>query len=453
MADYEDGRVNFYHIVIVDPGTGFVVVEEDARGWSLPFCHGRAIERGSLHVARYLSRLNLPGSLVYMVPARDRRGDCQAWHCVVRASEPTELETRYLSRDPERLDPGRSLIPGQIAALERYLAWQKQPPRGGPFVNLCWLDDVRQWIDARLLPESTLGASVVTLYRATPAEVVAVFETHGGAVCFKGRTPGLRQEAALTSLLAKHFPEHFAQPLAYDERRGWWLTQRIRGRCLSMTPTLAEAMQVIETMARIQRDAVELSDKIRALGVATLDAQGCQRFVERLVQYFERASLRREIESSWSRARLDRTIAALRWLCSSLASHEIPTSWVHTDLAFGNVIVNEAGAISFIDLEGSCLGIPCVAAQQFLENFNVSFESEQSRCELIANRLAEVWGAAWPAAQLRAAFRLMPAASSLYRLMKASDPNSAWMLDRWTDQAPHPRDIESLVTQVESIRG
>lgn len=237
-----------------------------------------------------------------------------------RADDPLE----WMALDA--LSSGASVVDYQTWALSASLRRGALPSVEGPFGNLDWPEDIRVWIG-----QFAGSPHAWTPYRVGPHEVVLGAETACGRVYFKGLTADRGGEAALTQALAAMAPDAFARTVAVESRGDgsvWWLAAECAGR------PVKNAQLVAPELARIQRMTVTARG---SLPLRTLDVG---------------------MAAAWASELLgdDAGRATIRRACAAVADADVPETWIAMDLDPTNVLVDDRGAVRFIDVDDSFFG-------------------------------------------------------------------------------------------------
>ncbi|HEY0875793.1 MAG TPA: phosphotransferase [Vicinamibacterales bacterium] len=234
----------------------------------------------------------------------------------------------------EQLNSRAALVEYQGWALDKVVERGPLPSRPGPFGRFGWTAEVKRWIEAVI---ATPVNRVVRQFRSTPNEVVLCATTGGAKVFFKGMGRGRELEPRLTAALASLVPGTFASTIALEERGDgttWWLTENCPGR------PATDAAAVARALAAVQQQLTSAAETARHLPVLNLDAA-----------------------VAWGASFLDEGDAELmRQHVQRAACGSSTPTWIPLDLHPTNVLVDDAGAMRFIDLDESFLGPPALAA-------------------------------------------------------------------------------------------
>jgi len=314
------------HLFIVDRDRRAALAAWHGSRWLLPVIACGETTRAPLHVARWCARHGIGSDVAGQWLGRVGR-DATDWLVAIRAG-PDDSNAgstlEWISLDA--LSSDASVLDYQTWAVARSLKSGALPVVDGPFGNLDWPEAVRAWIGESIGSPSCAW----TPYRVSAHEIVLGAETPRGRVYFKGLTADRASEAALTQTLASLAPDSFARTLALDRRDGgstWWLTAECAGRP-ERTHLAAPAL------ARIQR--------MTAMAEETLALQ----------------RLDVEMAAAWARALVDdpATSAAIGRACATTAGAGVPHAWIPMDLDPANVLVDDDGAVRFIDVDDSFFG-------------------------------------------------------------------------------------------------
>jgi hypothetical protein len=212
-------------------------------------------------------------------------------------------------------------------AIARTLARGARPSINGPFGNLSWPGEVREWIGR------AVGSRVSSLtpYRAGAHEVVIGADFAHGRVYFKGLAEERAIEARVTQALAAVEPASFARTLALEHRADgsvFWLTAACPGR------SGGPAHRIAQALARIQQRvlATSASRELRRLDL--------------------------EAAARWASALLGDSPSSetVRGHCAQVSGADVPATWIPMDLDPTNVLTDEGGRVCFIDVDDSFHG-------------------------------------------------------------------------------------------------
>lgn len=278
----------------------------------------------------------------------------------------------------DALGSGSSLLDYQQWAVAAVLERGDLPSVRGPFGNLAWLDEVKAWIGGAV---GEADSGPITPYRVTSHEVVLGAQTRRGRVYFKGLAPDRAVEARLTRTLSAFVPGAFARTLALEERPErsvWWLAAECPGHALPGCSSAELAGNVARALARAQRRVMASPPILRELLVLDLSAA-----------------------AAWSACLLGDTAcgAGVEQGCNYVGHADVPQSWIPLDLDPINVLIDDDGAVRFIDLDDSYFGPAPLAIAAF---------ARRCRNASVYRAYEQAWspplqGVDWPAFEIAAA--------------------------------------------------
>lgn len=367
------------HLLVVDRSHRAALAAWRGTRWLLPAltCPERA--RVDSLIVRCFEERGLRGDIAgrwlgRLTPSQDSMD----WLVAIDALPGSRATNSGLSWTPlDTLASGTSLLDYQQWAVAATLQQNGLPSVRGPFGNLTWPGEVRDWV-GEVVGEPRVGP--VTPYRVTSHEVVLSAETKRGRVYFKGLTADRTAEPRLTRVLSGLEPRAFARTLALEERPDdavWWLAAECPGKTLATRPDAGAAAIVARDLARVQRRVMASAQVLGELQEVDLPSAAV-----------------------WSAGLLsDRACrAAVERACDEVRCADVPRSWIPLDLDPVNVLVDDDGRISFIDVDDSFLGPAPLAMAMFARRCHDDSACHSYR-EAWSPPLKEV---SWPAFNLAA---------------------------------------------------
>ncbi|HTM25622.1 MAG TPA: hypothetical protein VL225_10550 [Vicinamibacterales bacterium] len=314
------------HLLILDRDRRAALAARYDSRWLLPVIACRETTRAALLVARWCAQRGIGSDVAGQWLGRAGR-DATDWLVAIPArSSNRNPDSTFEWISLDALSSGASVLDYQTWALARSVRGRALPFVDGPFGNVDWPEPVRAWIG------ESVGSPPCawTPYRVSAHEIVLGVETASGRVYCKGLTADRACEAALTQTLAALAPDSFARTLALDRRNDgstWWLTAECAGRP-ERTHLAGPAL------ARIQRMTAMAADR---LALQRLDV---------------------EMAAAWAVALLQDSAmgAAIRRACETTVRAGRPHAWIPMDLDPANVLVDDDGAVRFIDVDDSFFG-------------------------------------------------------------------------------------------------
>jgi hypothetical protein len=323
------------HLLIVDRDRRAALAARYRSRWLLPVITCGEMARAAPLVARWCAERGLASDVAGQWLGRVG-WDATDWLIAIPArpecsSPDSTLE--WTSLDTLRSRP--SVLDYQTWALATTLERAPLPSVDGPFGTLQWPGRVRSWIAKSVAPPHAW-----TPYRVSAHEVVIGAETAAGRVYFKGLTADRGAEATLTRALAAMAPDSFAPTIALGCREDgsvWWLAAECPGR------PARDAHLVAAALVRIQRMTTTAA---RSLALPTLDV---------------------EVAAEWAGELLADAAsgAAVRRACATVCGADVPHAWIPMDLDPTNALVDDVGAVRFIDVDDSFFGAAPLAMAAF----------------------------------------------------------------------------------------
>jgi hypothetical protein len=327
------------HLLVVDSERRAALAARIGSRWLLPvlscaervrvpplaarWCEGRGIRADV--AGQWLGRVTEQGTDWLMVVAtRANRQVCDAG-------------LAWTSFDA--LTSNESVVEYQQWALGCVLDRVRPPSVSGSFGNLTWPDRARAWITA------VAGAPfAVTPYRVGAHEVVLGADCTAGRVYFKGLVGERAAEAHLTQALAALAPDSFAQTLALERQADgstWWLTAACPGE------TSKDADASARALAGVQQ---RVNDAVVQLTLTAVESDLAA-------------------AADWTRDLLvcPASASVIRDACDSVIDADVPRSWIPMDLDPTNILVDDIGAVRFIDVDDSFAGPAPLAIAAFAQ--------------------------------------------------------------------------------------
>ncbi|WFE28505.1 hypothetical protein O7623_04645 [Solwaraspora sp. WMMD791] len=211
-----------------------------------------------------------------------------------------------------------------------------------------WLDQVRDWIDARLGELAMTRTGPVDQPHVYPWSTVLRVPTDAGDVWFKANAEALRHEAAVVTRLAARRPDAVPPPLAADTAAGWMLMADA-GETLRVVSQRERSLDrwyaVLPLYAGVQLDLADDVDDLLALGVP-------DRRLATLPQAYERI-----VDAVGAEPRFRDAVPMVASLCAELAAYGLPELLQHDDLHDAQVFVRD-GRHLLMDWGDACVSHP-----------------------------------------------------------------------------------------------
>src|SRR5688572_28711638 len=146
------------------------------------------------------------------------------------------------------------------AARERYADLEWAQPE--------WLAVARSWIEGQIGTDAITGE--IEQVHLVPWSTVLRVPTREGDLFFKAASMSGTFEPALTMLLAKHWPDRIAEPVAVDLDQGWMLTRDAGTRLRELVHSAADLHHweaVLPIYAELQIGVAPRAGELLGLGV------------------------------------------------------------------------------------------------------------------------------------------------------------------------------------------
>lgn len=378
------------HVLVVDRERREALATWYGTRWLLPMLCCEERTRAELQTTQWLEGHGVSGDLVGQWLGRmTPDADSIDWLVVISASaQATRSTLRWTPM--ESLTSSASLLDYQPWAVARVTQESGQPSVPGPFGNLTWLDDVKQWV-TDVAGRTPSGS--ITPYRVSPREVVLGIPTAQGCVYFKGLASDRAMEARITSGLSALAPRSFATTLALETRADgafWWLADACPGTALAECFSAERAIRVAAACAEIQR--MTIANGI----VLELPALCLSTAAEWSIALLESSDLPAgEVATSCE---------AIERACRKVSDADAPLAWIPLDLDPVNVFVADDGPVRFIDLDDSFAGPAPLAIATFARRVS-RLQAHRRRKASSSESLYRAYQRAWPAALGRCDWR------------------------------------------------
>jgi hypothetical protein len=384
-----------YHLIVEHRESGDILAWRHRVGWLLPHVAAAARQRPSEIIGRTIRLSDGYGLIRYITGGTIDPAISEVnWLCVIDAEQVASHHDLTWCA-PDTLD-GTPLVPYQRAALDRYRQGRSSGRRG-PFEDRHWPDQVRHWV-----AEATGGTAgsvrFAKQYRASPHDTVAALDTDAGRMFFKGSASMPFREACVSMALAEAVPTHFAETVAYDSDRGWWLTRGLPGRWPGRDR--AEYFAVVDALVAVQRNLLGQHSWRAAPGVRT---ESVAELSERILEEASRLSSARldPVRASVSPTTRAALATELRQASDALEALCPPMTWIHTDLAPVNVLLSP-DSVHFIDLGEAWLGPAAAAIEFFIEQFTGPNAPDGQTVAALRRHYVEQWSDLYDAREMEA---------------------------------------------------
>jgi hypothetical protein len=343
------------HLAILDEQGDRVLGQQIADAWVLPYSYSEPRRRLSTVIQTALRDLGLNGRQVGVIGGRvDYDKAVLDYFAVVQLSGHRAPPRSYQWFPVTHLPFDRAFISYQGEQLAQYLKLCSSVPPSHPLAPM-WREQVTEWIRNAVDRQDRRLNDWSSTLRAGIGRQVVQFGTTAGPVYLRAGA-FVRDEAIATIALHEVLPELVPLTLAFDEERGWWLTEHVRGRRLSREsarstlPRLVDLL--LEVPRRLDRERVSLLQK---RGIPELNWWTAPMRARELMD----AAL-----CNGAIGRDDREFAlhALETLAGRVQQMAIPSTWIHVDVAPDNLVVH-GDRLTFVDLDPPHLGPPYVTLE------------------------------------------------------------------------------------------
>jgi hypothetical protein len=268
---------------------------------------------------------------------------------------------------------------------------ESQGTSTGPFARLGWFNQLRDWIEAVIEPMGFHLRGEFRQFNASESFSLVRFETSGPALWFKAVGEPNQREFAITSALAKFFPDCLPRILASRPDWNGWLTSEVQGTLLSDFRDCVPWERAAADLARLQIQSIDRASKMlgagaRDLGSAAL-SQLIQPFIDVVAQLMEhQTKIPPPVLGPKDLSVLTESLS------SSLKAMEatpIPDTLGHLDLNPGNIIVS-GNRCAFLDWAEAYVGNPLFSLEYLLQHAGRAFRSAaEVRTKLVAAYCAQ----------------------------------------------------------------
>jgi hypothetical protein len=329
----------------------FIVLSEDGHevagantlaGWLLPFrgeTRGAATERTAwyadaasefaagmnahvIHCARFRAAPNTDAIEVYALVEKEDR----------------QLPPGMTWLEADRLAHATPAIPPQRRALQLALSRTKHPE--GLFDAVPAARTLRQWLAARIRDEAQRGLSPGTIRwrRQSRGDAVGAYLTTAGYVFVKAGQHRVDDEAMIAHHIDALIPGCTPDTLALDRDRYVWVTAEVRGEALHRPTATPETLRTVTGgIAALQQAASGHRALMDHLAARPLTGET----LRSLVPFIDKIASREAIDlDDVPPYRPDLVADYIAEWSDRLGELALPVTWLHSDLAFSNVLMN-----------------------------------------------------------------------------------------------------------------
>lgn len=284
-----------------------------------------------------------------------------------------------------------------------------------------WLAQAHDWIHAELERQGIQVNGAIEQPHVRPWSHVLRVPTTTGDIFFKAVAPELHHEVALTTTLARWYPDWMVPLLAADTRRGWMLMPdggtRLR-EIIWSDHDLRHWQDVLPRYAELQCDVAGHADELLALGVPDRRLDTLPEQYESLLEQRDAFSINlQDGLPADAYQQLRDLIPHVAALCAELSSYNLPASLHHGDLHDGNIFMRD-GNFRFFDWGDASITHPFFSLRTMFVSVEMSLGLDEGvEPEQLLDAYLEPWTSYEPRANLEKIYglarRLSPLCSAL----------------------------------------
>lgn len=224
-----------------------------------------------------------------------------------------------------------------------------------------WFAQVHSWITAALDRQQIQVNGPITQPHIRPWSTVLHVPTSAGAYYFKATAPRLHHEPALSTLLARQYPDDTLPVLASDPGQGWLLMPEGGTRLREIIRMDRDVRHWEVLLPRYAELQIGLAQQLPEL----LELNMPDRRIAQLPSLYQQ--LLSDTEALWidqpdgltsaQVQRLHQLVPHVSDICAQLAAYQIPDSLHHGDLHDGNIFA-AGGGYRLFDWGDSSLSHP-----------------------------------------------------------------------------------------------
>lgn len=257
---------------------------------------------------------------------------------------------------PDDVSPS-SLCDSERKSIRAILA--KDNADRGPFSQLGWVNEARQWIQDELPDQNDRLRDEVQQLNAGGRFTLSRFITgEGCAYWLKAVGEPNTHEFSITRALSKYFPDSLPKLIATREDWNAWVMEEVGvplRDCLSQ-PTLEQA---VVALAHLQMQSADHVESLLQAGCADQRIAVIEAHLEELISYLEEV-MAYQVSTKVPRLenhQLREIQASLRHACAVVLEQEIPDCLIHIDVNLGNILIDGSRCV-FIDWAEAYIGNP-----------------------------------------------------------------------------------------------
>lgn len=413
-----------HYVVIYQPASDSIVLVNDGQGWSLP---SLASLRPADVIGAMADQFGLPTLLlgcIYDAAAdNDMNGDYQILAVEDRSSPATQPKNGMRMSAASLVD-----LPLPAAQLQRIggglnqLRPAVERPSAIPWYRIGWHASAECWICAQLAAHGHSQHVEIEQLHVRPWSCILRVRTEQIQLYFKASGPSTTYEAALTAALHARYPAQTPAIIAIDKTCGWMLMRDI-GRTLGMTmlvdgdPNPAYYEQVLDSYARLQRDASTIKQTLRETGCPDYQLKHLPQLYQRLLEDADSLLIGTpEGLKADEYQTFQGFLPTVEALATQLASLGIPETIHHDDLWCGNLAQVGDNTI-FFDWGEAAIGHPFCSLYTLLKQAYHQLGYGNETCDQLRDSYLERWSDFASPARLREGFALAQRIALLYRAL------------------------------------
>jgi hypothetical protein len=299
------------------------------------------------------------------------------------------------------------------------------PARRAAWFRPGWFEHAEAWVDDALARSGRTRTGPMWVDRMWCLSAVLRIPTDRGHAWFKATCEHFHGEAAITRVLAEHFPDLVPVLLAEEDDLAWLLMDQLSGAADERAPDAALALAPV--FSEVQIASMDLRDELLAAGCPDRGlAHTLEGFRGVLAESLELSSLSNE-EVATARAVGDEVEALVEefWACG------LPDTLSHGDLHLGNVAY-DGSQLRVFDWTDACLSHPFLDGGH-LARFNAESTNEHSPPDpSLAAAFADRWRTEYPEANIDRALALAPLVNLVFQavshegILRGIEERSHW---------------------------
>ncbi len=418
--------------VIPDPSGRFLLLVENATGWTLP----RVVAPGPFGEEFLVTGVAAETRAQFGVDIVLLRSVLVEYSNTDEDSGQAIFFTQNLSQRTPRVGEWcdeRSLVQLDFAdererpAVQQWFVEKRhgRPPSLAPWGHEGWFEDATSWISSELP-----GVTEVEQYRVWSGSALLRIDADDGRYFFKSAPDIFHREAIVTSLIAERFPQVVPTPVAIDEARGWMLLEDF-GDTFVAGLALDHWEKALAALLELQRGSIPMVGSLLQEGIVDRRPDRLTAQIEELAEG-GLGELREERKNC-----LVAGVPRLKELSAELGESPIPSTLVHGDFHAGNVVVTD-GRYMIFDWTDACIAHPFVDLATFLYMFGPPSTDAAVRNRL-RDRYLQGWSDVMPHDEAVDLFeRTEPVAAvhhaiSYQTILASLDPSQRW---EWASHLP-----------------